>query len=508
MSFQHRFDNPEPAARLDLAPIVLRFAQLFPRDLKRREMHRRRRGGDLSHIRHDLTGLNHRWVGQDGWIDDLLQTVETAARENLRNEIEAREAKGRWSEVERVKLRGLVDPWKFTRNGPLREGILTVNKRWFGGTGIEEWDPERVAQFMDRVLEFLRENFPGDQLLEVDSHVDEESFHVHFVVATWTERTSQNRGRQVLLQPSANPLIQSYEHAQDVAGEAFLDLGIHRGEQRAAAAREARAAGLEAPSPRRHITPSKWREAQRLKALEDRDRIREKTRAEAAQIRADAGLTAKASVKKSRKRAIAEARERKAEADQLLVDADIARHSGRIAGAFQRAWNQRLADKSHALNRKMLSGKAQLRQIEERSQALAKANAAAEAHLINSQQEAEAAAARAATIIQNAQGVERDALIVVQATLAERDAAKVEIARKQQELERAHVLVLKKDTELTAKLSLVDRLMRRLEPLLKRIITWLGHPNLPAEIIEEGRDLLLEAQDIVSTSMQSSFERK
>lgn len=322
MSVHPRFDNPETALRLETAPIVLRFASLFPRELKRREMHRKRKGGDLSHIRHELTGLNHRWVGEEGWIDDFLQTVERVARENLQNEIDAREEKRRWTEVERVKERGLVDPWKFTKKGPLREGILTVNKDWFGGAGIEEWDPERVGEFMDRVLAFLYEHFPDDQLLEVDSHVDEEAFHVHFVVATWTEKVSQNRGRQVLLQPSVNPLIESYEHAQDVAGEAFLDLGIHRGERRAAAAREARAAGLEAPAPRKHVTPSKWRAEQRRMALADRDRIRAKTRAEAAATVNDGVALAKAVVKKSRKRSIREAKAREAETDRQVAAAE------------------------------------------------------------------------------------------------------------------------------------------------------------------------------------------
>ena len=368
MSVHQRFDNPETVSRLDHAPIVLRFAQLFPRDLKRREMHRKRKGGDLSHIRKEFSGYNHRWVGDEGWIDDFLQSVETVARENLQNEIDAREGKRRWTEVKQVKERGLVDPWKFTRKGPLREGILTVNKDWFGGTGIEEWDPERVAHFMDRVLEFLRENFPDDQLLEVDSHVDEEAFHVHFVVAVWTEKVSQNRGRQVLLQASANPLIESYEHAQDVAGEAFLDLGIHRGERRAAAAREAKAAGLEAPSPRRHITPSKWREEQRRKALADRDRIREKTRAEAAQVRADAGLTARATVKKSRKRAIKEKRARKEEADQLMVEANIALKRGHLAEAFRRVHIKSLAEKTAELERRRSEQAARIREMEARAE--------------------------------------------------------------------------------------------------------------------------------------------
>uniref|UniRef100_UPI001F32CECA hypothetical protein n=1 Tax=Nioella nitratireducens TaxID=1287720 RepID=UPI001F32CECA len=58
MSVHPRFDNPKPVARLETAPIVLRFASMFPRDLKRREMHDNRTGGDLSHIRMDLSHLN------------------------------------------------------------------------------------------------------------------------------------------------------------------------------------------------------------------------------------------------------------------------------------------------------------------------------------------------------------------------------------------------------------------------------------------------------------------
>ena len=192
MSVHPRFDNPEPVACLDTAPIVLRFASLFPRDLKRRDMHGKRKGGDLSHIREDMTGLNYTWVGEEGWIDQLHRTIAEVADYNLENEVEAREKKGRWKEAEDVRKRGLVDPWKFTREGPLREGILTVNKRWFGGTGIEDWDPERVAMFLDRAVAFLEKHFPGGQLVEVESHVDEEAFHFHLMVVVWAGKASQD----------------------------------------------------------------------------------------------------------------------------------------------------------------------------------------------------------------------------------------------------------------------------------------------------------------------------
>lgn len=397
MSVHQRFDNPEPALRLNTAPVVLRFASLFPRDLKRRDMHGKRKGGDLSHIREDMTGLNYTWVGEEGWIDQLHRTIAEVADYNLENEVEAREKKGRWKEAEDVRKRGLVDPWKFTREGPLREGILTVNKHWFGGTGIEDWDPERVAMFLDRAMAFLREHFPDGQLVEAESHVDEEAFHIHFMVVVWAEKTSKNRGHQILLQPSANPLLSNYEYAQDLAGEAFADIGIHRGEPRARAAREAAAAGLEGPSPRTHVPPSKWREEQRRKALADRDRIREKTRAEAVQVRADAGLTARATVKKSRKRAIKEKRARKEEADQLMLEANIALKRGHLAEAFRRVHIKSLAEKTAELERRRSEQAARIREMEARAETLHRDNAQAEARAEAARQaQADAEAARIA----------------------------------------------------------------------------------------------------------------
>lgn len=322
MSIHAHFDKADRIERLDEAPIVLRFKPMFPRDLKRREMHGNRRGGDLTHIRAHLSHLNWQEIGGPDWIDRLNARIAQAAQENLQEEIDARTRKGRHKEAREVSRRGLVDPWKYTRLGPLREGVLTVNKKWLGGTGLEEWDLRRVYDFLGRAMEFLTENFPGDQLLEVHVDMDEEAFHLHFVVGVWVEKVSGNRGRQLLLQPSANPLVARYEHAQDLAGEAFIDLGIHRGERRAEAVRQALAAGLEVPEPRRHVPPSRWRREQRRLALEDRDRIREAARAEAAATVVDGVALAKSAVKKSRKRSIAESRARKAETDRQVASAD------------------------------------------------------------------------------------------------------------------------------------------------------------------------------------------
>lgn len=322
MSIHSHFDNPKPVGPLPTAPIVLRFASIFPRDLKRREMHDKRTGGDLTHIRTDLSSLNSQPVGGVDWIERLHAEIEAAIENNFEEEIAARERKGRFLEVERLRERGPVDPWKYTREGPLREGVLTVNKLWLGGTGHENWDPDRSEAFKQRATAFLLEHFPDGQLREADIDEDEEALHFHFAVAVWVEKVSQNRGRQWLLQPSANPLLANYEYAQDVAGAAFLDLGIHRGERRAAAARQALAAGLEAPEPRQHVPPSQWRREQRRLALEDRDRIRAQTRAEAEAIVAGGAALAKAAVKKSRKRSIAEAKDRKAETDRQVAAAE------------------------------------------------------------------------------------------------------------------------------------------------------------------------------------------
>jgi hypothetical protein len=140
MSIHARFDNPESPNCLTTAPIVLRFASLFPRDLKRREMHDKRTGGDLTHVRTDLSHLNTQPVGEPDWIEHIHAEIAAAMAHNFEEEIAARERKGRFLEAERLRERRPVDPWKFTRGGPLREGIIMVHKLWFGGTGHENWE--------------------------------------------------------------------------------------------------------------------------------------------------------------------------------------------------------------------------------------------------------------------------------------------------------------------------------------------------------------------------------
>lgn len=103
--------------------------------------------------------------------------------------------------------------------------------------------------------------------------MDEEAPHVHFVLAPWHEKFSASRGRQQLLQPSSNPLIANYELAQDVVAEFFADLGILRGERRAKAIRQAKAAALPLPSQPVHMPPADWRRQQALDLAQARKKV-------------------------------------------------------------------------------------------------------------------------------------------------------------------------------------------------------------------------------------------
>ncbi|MFC5738822.1 plasmid recombination protein [Sinirhodobacter huangdaonensis] len=365
MSVQPTFADAEPVVVALQHPIVLRFQGLVPRNLWRFVMHDKRRGGDLSHVDPDLTRQNEVLLGDEDWVPRLRAEIAEAQRSNLEEHLAALRSKSRQKEADQVEERGLVDPWRACDHGPLREGILTVNKLWFGGTAQGRWDPEKVDQFRARAMDFLQEHFPDGQLRYASGHVDEEAYHIHFVVAVWTEKQSANRGRQFLLQPSLNPLIARYESAQDIAGAAFADLGLARGEKRAEAIRKAKAAGEAVPKRRRHIPPSVHRKMelleahvkagrarrraevtaeavihtaqataatieQRAREIENRANVRAEisrldAKADAAAIVDEAHALGAQVVRKSRKQALRDAQRRKAEVDRLEKQAEAER---------------------------------------------------------------------------------------------------------------------------------------------------------------------------------------
>jgi hypothetical protein len=310
MSIQSSFHNAQPATASQ-PQIVLRFQGLHPKHLGRFEMHDRRRGGDLSHVDLAASALNEPLHGAPDWKETIHAEIAFAMRNNFAEHQKGLRAKSRKSELAALQLRGESDPWRHSKGrGPLREGILTVSKAWFGGAGYEQWDPQKLEEFKKTAMAFLRENFIDGQLRYASGHVDEEAFHIHFVAVIWTEKVSKNRGRQACLQASVNPLLRSYEYAQDLAGEAFASLGIERGARSAEARRLAKAAGIEIPAARRHVAPSEWRATQRLAAKAEAAQIKSEAQSEAKSVLAEAKTLGQVTIQKCRKRAVKDARKR------------------------------------------------------------------------------------------------------------------------------------------------------------------------------------------------------
>lgn len=314
-----------------MPPIVLCFGPLKPKQLPRFSMHDRRSGGDLDHVDLSLKTLNRIEHGDVNWIPKLKRRIENMAKRNLKNEVRALKEKGRVAEAKRRQAEGPKNPWHANTDAPLREGILTVNKLWFGGTGASEWDQTRVDAFRAYAMEFLKTHFPGSQLAYAASHSDEEAFHIHFVTAIWDMTTTANRGPQIQLRAAKSPILRSYEHAQDLAGEYFEAIGITRGERLAEARREAKEAGLPVPKKRRHISPSEYRAAERRKGRAEADIVIEKAVADCAALRLDAATDCVVALKKTRQRA--SRFERKARHTALRADAKLNRLHSEIAGA-------------------------------------------------------------------------------------------------------------------------------------------------------------------------------
>lgn len=273
-------------------PIVLRFKEMWPYELAKMDMHGRRAGGDLEHVDASRTSLNRVLVGEADWVRDLLARIECMRLENHTEEMQALKKNSRKKDLRRVARRGPQDPWANSQRGPLREVVLTANKAFFEAEGFEEvmlWDDDKVAQFEEIGRAFLEEHF-GNALVYLRLDLDEDAPHLHGIIAPFHEKVSKGRGRQQLLQPSAYPLLQSYERSQDEAGEWFQEIGLRRGKNSAA---ERRAAIKKARDPRSvkkipgHVSPAEKR-AQEMERIgrEKAEVERRKQEAEAAEARA------------------------------------------------------------------------------------------------------------------------------------------------------------------------------------------------------------------------------
>lgn len=312
---------------LPSSPVVLLFKNLHPRDINRFVAHGAREGGDIAHVDRELSHLNRIELGSAEALRALPAQISAVSVANHAAELAALRAKSRHKEAAAVAARGPVDPWRPSKSGPLREGILTVRAAWFGGSGQSEWNMQRVAAFREAAIAFLQRAFPDDQLVVARGDLDEEAYHLHFVIAVWIETMSKNRGLQRVLQPSANPVLRDYDQAQSLAAEHFAPLGLVRGAHRAAARRAACAAGLPPPKPRRHIPPSQYRAAERRAGQRAAQHLRERAKLTAAHQIDAARLTARATLRLVRKRAartLALTNQMQQEVANRLVSAQIA----------------------------------------------------------------------------------------------------------------------------------------------------------------------------------------
>lgn len=260
-----------------LCPVVMRMQGLWPRDIVGFERHRRRLGGDLGHVDPSRSGLNRRLLGTSNWAQEAWDEIGDMRAENHLQELEQLKKRRRKAELQRRLADGPRDPWRATRHGPMREIILTVNRRWFENdlTGfLGEDGPTREEQFEARATAWLLRHFGAD-CVHARADLDEEAYHIHAVILP---RAVTKDGRR-MVQPSVHPMIRDYEAAQDDVGTWFADLGLTRGERRKEAIRnalehnrklrEAQAAGgagedvpAEVPRHRKHVSPRDWRATQ------------------------------------------------------------------------------------------------------------------------------------------------------------------------------------------------------------------------------------------------------
>jgi hypothetical protein len=77
----------------------------------------------------------------------------------------------------------------------------------------------------------------------------------------------------------------------------------------------------------------------------------------------------------------------------------------------------------------------------------------------------------------------------------QREAVTSELAEKRAELDR-------QESEVQKQWAFLATLLDRFEPLLKKVMRWLSHPDLPAEMKEEGIDIAAEAVSVLGALRQ------
>lgn len=242
-------------------PIVLRFEGLRPEQLSRFELHRLRNQQNCSEFDRSRTRLNKLLIGSETWAKEALTEIDGMRMENFANELTKLKKRKRIGEIEKRIIEGPKDPWRPSKHGPMREVIITAHADWFEAAGDQAtWrgmmaKRRREKDFEDLAIGWLTYNF-GEDVVHARADRDEKAYHIHAVILP---RAEDQHGRPMLI-PSKHEAIRSYELAQDIAGVWFAQAGLVRGEARAFAARQARAAGIDGPDPVQHKPTWKWRQ--------------------------------------------------------------------------------------------------------------------------------------------------------------------------------------------------------------------------------------------------------
>lgn len=281
-------------------PIVMRMQGMSPRDLAGYIRHLKRACGDVGHCDPDAKVRNRQLIGTATWAQDTWDRIQDMRHANHDREIAQLRKRRRKKDLELALFHGPQDPWRPSRHGPMREIILTVNKKWFDEdltSFLNEEGPTREQLFEQHAKEWLINNF-GDKCVHARADLDETTYHIHAVIVP----DYASKGERQMLQPTRHPLIRDYEKAQDDVGAWFAQIGLKRGERRKQAIREAikhneairkaRASGkpvteTEVPVPerRKHVSPRHWREKQE-RALAARDKAVKKAEQTLAAARA------------------------------------------------------------------------------------------------------------------------------------------------------------------------------------------------------------------------------
>jgi hypothetical protein len=205
-------------------PVVMRMAGMWPENIGGYEKHRTRGGGDLGHVDQSRSNLIQRLLGKATWAQDVYNEISEMHMENFADELEKLGKRRRPGEAARRLAEGPRDPWRATRHGPLREVILTANRKWFEDDLTEflgESGPTREDQFQALAVEWLVNEFGGD-CVHARADRDEEAYHIHGVIVP---RTKMKDGRR-MLQPSKHDAIRQYEDGQDSVGAWFRNAAV------------------------------------------------------------------------------------------------------------------------------------------------------------------------------------------------------------------------------------------------------------------------------------------